>query len=45
MPPINALPARPKPPATTKAPVVVLVVAVLFETNKFEILEGVVEGM
>lgn len=44
VPPMNALPAKPSPPFTTKAPVLVDVDTVLFEINKFEIFEAVVEG-
>ena len=44
VPPINALPANPKPPETTSAPEVLEVVAVVFDTNKLEKFDGVEEG-
>ena len=44
VPPMKALPAKPNPPPTIKAPELVDVDAVLFDINKLEKLEAVVDG-
>lgn len=41
---MNALPAIPKPPLTTKAPEPVDVEDVVLETSKFEKLDAVADG-